>query len=54
MGTVKWLEPIKGYASRRDQFGRLFYGSLGIQQSDTAARARQTSKNYGFFALLVT
>jgi nitroreductase len=37
------------YASRRDQFGRLFYGSLGIQQSDTAARARQTSKNYGFF-----
>jgi nitroreductase len=37
------------YASRRDQFGRLYYGSLGIQQSDTAARARQTSKNYGFF-----
>jgi nitroreductase len=37
------------YASRRDQFGQLFYGSLGIQQSDTAARARQTSKNYGFF-----
>jgi nitroreductase len=37
------------YASRRDQFGRLFYGSLGIQQSDTAARVRQTSKNYGFF-----
>jgi nitroreductase len=37
------------YASRRDQFGRLFYGSLGIQQSDTAARMRQTSKNYGFF-----
>jgi nitroreductase len=37
------------YAWRRDQFGRLFYGSLGIQQSDTAARVRQTSKNYGFF-----
>jgi nitroreductase len=37
------------YASRRDQFGRLFYGSLGIQQSDAAARMRQTSKNYGFF-----
>jgi nitroreductase len=37
------------YASRRDQFGRLFYGSLGIQQSDTAARVRQTSKNYCFF-----
>ncbi len=37
------------YCSRRDQFGRLFYGSLGIQQSDKIARARQTSKNYGFF-----
>ncbi|MEH2470080.1 nitroreductase [Nitrobacteraceae bacterium AZCC 2161] len=37
------------YASRRDQFGRLFYGSLGIQQSDTVGRARQTSKNYAFF-----
>lgn len=37
------------YASRRDQFGRLFYGSLGIQQSDTAARVRQTSRNYSFF-----
>jgi nitroreductase len=37
------------YSSRREQFGRLFYGSLGIQQSDTIARARQTAKNYGFF-----
>jgi nitroreductase len=35
--------------SRRDQFGRLIYGSLGIAQSDLTARARQTSKNYGFF-----
>lgn len=37
------------YSSRRDQFGRLFYGSLGIEQSDMTSRARQTSKNYGFF-----
>ena len=37
------------YSSRRDQFGRLFYGSLGIERSDMIARARQTSKNYGFF-----
>jgi nitroreductase len=37
------------YLSRREQFGRLFYGSLGIQQTDLVARARQTSKNYGFF-----
>jgi nitroreductase len=37
------------YSSRRNQFGRLFYGSLDIQQSDTVGRARQTAKNYGFF-----
>jgi nitroreductase len=37
------------YSSRRDQFGRLFYGSLGVQRSDMTARARQTSKNYRFF-----
>ena len=37
------------YSSRRAQFGRLFYGSLGIEQSDMIGRARQTSKNYGFF-----
>jgi len=37
------------YLSRRNQFGRLFYGSLDIQQSDMAGRARQTAKNYGFF-----
>jgi nitroreductase len=37
------------YSSRRSQFGQRFYGSLGIQQSDTAGRARQTAKNYGFF-----
>jgi nitroreductase len=37
------------YLSRRDQFGRLFYGSLGIAQTDLVARASQTSKNYDFF-----
>lgn len=37
------------YMSRRNEFGRLFYGSLGIQQEDLVARAGQTSKNYGFF-----
>jgi nitroreductase len=37
------------YLSRRDQFGRLFYGDLGIQQSDRIGRANQTAKNYGFF-----
>jgi len=37
------------YLSRREQFGRLFYGALGIQQSDQAGRAGQTAKNYAFF-----
>jgi len=37
------------YLSRREQFGRLFYGALGIKQSDMVGRAGQTAKNYGFF-----
>jgi nitroreductase len=37
------------YRWRREQFGRLFYGALGIEQSDMAGRAGQTAKNYGFF-----
>src|ERR1700737_343730 len=37
------------YLSRREQFGRLFYGALGIEQSDLVGRAGQSAKNYGFF-----
>ncbi|GKQ55570.1 nitroreductase [Bradyrhizobium sp. Ce-3] len=37
------------YLGRRREFGRLFYDSLGIAQSDTAARGRQTAKNFAFF-----
>jgi nitroreductase len=37
------------YSKRRQEFGRLFYGSLGIQQADSEARSRQTAKNYTFF-----
>lgn len=37
------------YLARREQFGRIFYGDLGIAQSDLAARAKQTAKNYAFF-----
>lgn len=37
------------YLQRRRDFGRLFYGSLGIAQTDSAARAAQTGKNYAFF-----
>jgi nitroreductase len=37
------------YSARRQEFGRLFYGSLGIEQTDTDARLNQTAKNYTFF-----
>jgi len=37
------------YASRQEDFGARYYGSLRIERSDAAARARQTAKNYGFF-----
>lgn len=37
------------YLKRRQEFGRLFYGSLGIDQADSEARSRQTAKNYAFF-----
>ncbi|MEH2509201.1 nitroreductase [Nitrobacteraceae bacterium AZCC 1564] len=41
------------YVSRRNEFGQLYYGALGIQQSDMPARARQTAKNYSFFGAAV-
>jgi nitroreductase len=37
------------YLGRREEFGRLFYGSLGIDRADVDARAGQTAKNYVFF-----
>jgi nitroreductase len=37
------------YRERRREFGEIFYGSLGIAQTDTEARANQTAKNYAFF-----
>ncbi len=37
------------YLNRRQEFGRLFYGSLGIAQTDVEARSRQTARNYAFF-----
>jgi nitroreductase len=37
------------YLKRRQEFGRLFYGSLGIAQDDIESRARQTARNYEFF-----
>ncbi|NLS03980.1 nitroreductase [Rhizobium sp. P32RR-XVIII] len=37
------------YASRRREFGAVFYGSIGIDAKDQAARAAQTARNYRFF-----
>ncbi|MDE1993859.1 MAG: nitroreductase [Rhizobiaceae bacterium] len=37
------------YASRRREFGAVFYGGLGIALHDHAARAEQTARNYRFF-----
>lgn len=41
------------YVSRREQFGQLYYGSLGIERWDVSARARQTAENYRFFGATV-
>ncbi|WP_426237727.1 nitroreductase [Pararhizobium sp. DWP1-1-3] len=37
------------YASRRKEFGAVFYGALGITSDDHAARAMQTARNLRFF-----
>lgn len=37
------------YASRRKNFGAVFYGALGITFDDHAARAAQTARNVRFF-----
>ena len=36
-------------AARVDDFGRRLYAALGIDRADTAARSRQTGRNYLFF-----
>ncbi len=36
-------------AARQEDFGRRYYGALGIERSDMPARARQTARNYQFF-----
>ncbi|GGC88828.1 nitroreductase [Undibacterium terreum] len=37
------------FASRRNEFASVFYGSLGIAQEDMAARAVQSARNCRFF-----
>lgn len=36
-------------AARQDEFGRRYYGVLGIDRADMAARSHQTARNYVFF-----
>ncbi len=36
-------------AARQDDFGKRYYGVLGIDRADGAARARQTARNFVFF-----
>ncbi|KAJ7439301.1 P-Nitrobenzoate reductase [Mycena galericulata] len=37
------------YATRRFNFGKLFYGSLGIDHDDLEGRAEQMTRNFEFF-----
>ena len=41
--------PARTLPATTKEFGRLFYGSLGIAQTDIEARSGQTAKNYAFF-----
>jgi nitroreductase len=37
------------YAERRQRFGQIFFGTLGIDIADVKARARQSARNFAFF-----
>jgi len=41
--------PPPDCGARQDDFARRFYAALGIDRADTAARARQTGRNFLFF-----
>ena len=41
--------PPPDCAARQAEFGRHYYASLSIDPQDTAARARQTARNFAFF-----
>jgi nitroreductase len=36
-------------AARRQRFGQIFFGTLGIDAADAAGRARQSARNFVFF-----
>jgi nitroreductase len=37
------------HAARRQRFGQVFFGTLGIEMADGPARARQSARNFVFF-----
>ena len=41
--------PPPEFVLRQDDFGRRYYGALGIDRTDMVARARQTGRNFEFF-----
>jgi len=41
--------PPVACAAHQNDFGRRYYGALGIDRADMAARARQTGRNFLFF-----
>ncbi len=41
--------PPADCAARHNDFGRRYYAALGIDRADTAARVRQTGRNFEFF-----
>ena len=43
-------DPLPGpFCEHQSAFAACYYGALGIDRADAAARARQTRRNYGFF-----
>ena len=43
-------DPLPGpFREHQSAFAACYYGALGIDRADAAARARQTRRNYGFF-----
>jgi nitroreductase len=41
--------PVPECAAWQNDFGRRYYSALGIERADTAARGRQTGRNFLFF-----
>jgi nitroreductase len=48
--STHFPDPLpEAFAARQDDFGARYYATLGIDRADTAARARQSQRNFVFF-----